>query len=738
MRILNLWIAVLAAWSAGEALAQPAGGSHIAASLVAESSSPAPGTTVQLAIRMVPEPGWHGYWINPGDSGLAPTVRWTAPAGIRFGPLRHPAPTMIEAAGFASYVHAGPHALMATMSVPAGIARGTALPVKAEVNWLACTDSLCVPERATLNLNLVAGAGERDPTGRSIIASGLAALPKPLGRDGTATIANGELLVRIPVSGSTSGARVFPVQDGVFDAAAPQRVRRLGDTLEFAIPQSSGKLPAGFAGVVRIGSKGYAVRVLAGNPASGEQVSEAVVGGVPTAADAAAPESVTNAPGGSSPPQTMASLGRSPDPKPAAGVALPSGDATSFLAPFVFAVLGGLILNVMPCVFPILSLKAVSLARSGGSEAEARADALAFTAGTVLVCLALGSVLLLLRAGGTEVGWAFQLQNPYVVLGLLVVTTAIGLNLAGLFEMRGVAIDGALTSRPGATGSFWTGVLSAFVATPCSGPFMAGALGAAMILPAPAALAVFAGLGLGMALPFLAIGFVPALRRLLPKPGAWMTTFRRLLAIPMLLTALALSWLLGRQTGVDGMAIGLATVLIVAISLWWLGARQRRGRERNWAVLAPAAAIAALLIIRMPAEPTVAAAVVETATRQTFSEERLAELRARNVPVFVDFTADWCLSCKVNEKVAIETEEVQQAFAADGVVTLVGDWTRGDPAITRFLASHGRNSIPYYLFYGSGREPLVLPQVLSPSTLIALTSAAGAATQRNENTRQGS
>lgn len=322
-----------------------------------------------------------------------------------------------------------------------------------------------------------------------------------------------------------------------------------------------------------------------------------------------------------------------------------------------------------------------------------------------------------------EIGWSFQLQNPYVVLGLLVLTTAIGLNLAGLYELRGASIDGVLASRPSIAGSFWTGALSAFVATPCSGPFMAGALGAAMVLPAPAALAIFAGLGLGMALPFLAIGFVPALRRVLPKPGAWMTMFRHVLAIPMLLTALALAWLLGRQAGVEGMATGLGIAMTLGLALWWLGARQRRGRERNWAVLAPTVALAALLIFRMPDSAAVAAAVGESSARQPFSEERLMALRAKNVPVFVDFTADWCLSCKINERMAIDTDEVQQAFKAAGVVTLVGDWTRGDPAITRFLARHRRNSIPYYLFYPPGHPPRALPQVLTPGMLLAYARA---------------
>ncbi|MDR6846912.1 protein-disulfide reductase DsbD [Sphingomonas sp. BE137] len=718
MHSLRLGLVVLAAFVAGGTPAHATSGNHIAASLVAESVSPVPGKEVRIAIRIAPEPGWHGYWSNPGDSGVPTTVRWSAPAGVRFGPLQHPAPTVLEVAGFASYVHAGPHALMVTMKVPSGVALGTRLPVTAEVSWLACSDSLCVPEKARLTLNLVAGKGEKDKVGQAVVSSGLNALPKPAVGAGTMHLADGAMVIVVPVAADPAGAVLFPAQDGAFAATAPQQVRRVGEALEFKIPTTATRVPAQFTGVVRAGGRAYAVHASpAPSALAATQPSvqaQQPVGDISAQADGVAPREAVRRSAASD--ATEASVTGGQRSVPGSG----DGAAVSFLMALALAVIGGLILNVMPCVFPILSLKALGLAKSGQSENAARADALAFTGGTVLVCFALGSLLLLLKAAGTEVGWSFQLQSPYVVTGLLVLTTAIGLNLAGLFELRGASINGAFMSRPGVSGSFWTGALSAFIATPCSGPFMAGALGAAMVLPAPAALAVFAGLGVGMALPFLAIGFVPALRRRLPKPGAWMNTFRHLLAIPMLLTALALAWVLGRQTGVDGLIMGIAIVLAVAIALWWLGVRQRHGRERNWAVLALAAAIAAPLMFKMPAAPAIAAPIVESASRQAFSEERLAALRAKRVPVFVDFTADWCLSCKVNEKVAIETEEVQRAFGAGGVVTLVGDWTRGDPAITRFLASHGRNSIPYYLFYAPAKEPLVLPQILTPGSLSAL------------------
>lgn len=283
------------------------------------------------------------------------------------------------------------------------------------------------------------------------------------------------------------------------------------------------------------------------------------------------------------------------------------------------------------------------------------------------------------------------------------------LNLAGLFEVRGPAVSGS-------HGALASGALAAVIATPCSGPFMATALGAALILSPAAALLVFAALGLGLALPYLLLAFVPALRTRLPRPGRWMETLRKILAVPMLLTAVALLWLIGRQSGVDEMGKAVLLVLLLGVSLWWLGVRQRGNRVRPGLPLIPALAVIAVMLGGAP--PRASANASTTADHVLpFSEARLAELRRRGRPVFVDFTADWCLTCKVNEKLAIDRAETQQAFRKAGIVTVEGDWTNGDPEITRFLSAHGRNSIPFYLYYPPGEEPRVLPQLLTPALL---------------------
>jgi len=400
----------------------------------------------------------------------------------------------------------------------------------------------------------------------------------------------------------------------------------------------------------------------------------------------------------------------------------PAPSASAVLTALLGALIGGLPLKIMPCVFPILSLKALSLAKAGGDEGTARREAIAYTAGAVLICLGLGAALLGLRAGGAAAGWAFQLQDSRVILSLLLLMTAVALNLAGLFELPALTGGGRLAERRGLSGAFWTGALAAFVATPCTGPFMGAALGAALVLPTTSALAVFAGLGLGLALPFLLLGFVPALRRRLPKPGAWMERFRRLMSVPMFLTALALAWILGRQAGVDGMALGLSAAMALGLALWWVGRRQ--GRRGSWIPLAPAtlAAVASLAFIPTAASEPALATSQTVLKPEPFTEARLAALQQEGRPVFVYFTADWCLTCKVNEKGALEREEVADAFAARQVAVLVGDWTRGDGAIGRFLEKHGRSGVPLYLYYEPGKPVEILPQVLTPSRLVSMVS----------------
>jgi len=400
--------------------------------------------------------------------------------------------------------------------------------------------------------------------------------------------------------------------------------------------------------------------------------------------------------------------------------------AAAVLAALLGAVLGGLLLNIMPCVFPILSLKALSLAKAGGDEGAAKREAIAYMAGAVLICLGLGAALLGLRAGGVAAGWAFQLQDPRIILSLLLLITAIALNLAGLFELPALTAGGRLAEQSGPGGAFWTGALAAFVATPCTGPFMGAALGAALVLPTPVALAIFAGLGFGLALPFLLLGFVPALQRLLPKPGAWMERFRRLMSVPMFLTALALAWVLGRQAGVDGMALGLAAAMVLGLALWWIGSRQWRGgqgRRRAWVPLVPAAVAAVAALVLVPAVAAAPATATENLLgSEPFTEARLAALQQEGRRVFVYFTADWCVTCKVNEKGALERQQVAEAFADRQVAVLVGDWTRGDAEIGRFLERHGRSGVPLYLYFEPGQPVEILPQVLTPSRLVSMVS----------------
>ncbi|WP_157220267.1 protein-disulfide reductase DsbD family protein [Flavisphingomonas formosensis] len=667
---------------------------HIRPSLIAESAVPAPGGTVTLALLMQPDKGWHGYWKNPGDAGAETRIEWSLPKGARASELRYPVPRTLIVSGLMNYVYEADYAHLATLTLPKGIAPGTKLPIRAKVDWLACTDQICVPEKAELSIDLVAGNGAIDPGQRARFDRWRAAMPRPLGSAASFATAGDRfrLAVPLPAALKIQEAYFFPLDEDVIDYAAPQKATRNGNTLIVETKaRVGGAALARVQGVVRIGEgRGLVIDARRGPvPAAGMPV-------------AAVPEGSEGGPGA-------------------------GGGARTLLLALGGALLGGLLLNVMPCVFPILSLKALSLARAGGNGREARREALAYSAGVVLVCLALGGTLLALRAGGVAVGWAFQLQDSRVILFLLLLVLAIALNLAGLFELPAITGGSKLAQSGGTGGAFWTGALAAFVATPCTGPFMAAALGAALILPWFAALAVFAGLGIGLALPFLLLGYVPALRRLLPRPGAWMDTLRHILSVPMFLTALGLAWIAGRQAGVDAMTIGLAAALLVGLALWLVGARQLRGAGHAWWPLAPAVAAAALLLAVAPrhgaAEAAPAVAAAGEPTRAPFSEERLAALRAEGKPVFVYFTADWCLTCKVNEKAAIERADVADAFHKRGVAVLVGDWTDGDAAIGRFLEAHGRSGVPLYLFYKRGGGAQVLPQILTPSLLVGLAAA---------------
>lgn len=661
---------------------------NISAQLVAESGA-VPGKPVTLALVFTPKPGWHGYWSNPGDAGLGMDLAWSLPEGWTAGEPLYPVPHKLLISGLMNHVFKGPYAVLVPIEVPAGPALTRGIPIRVKADWLACTDTICVPESAELETTLVAGgnvaganvAGDSAPSTQ--FAQWRAQVPPLLDQPAQFELRQDALNIAVPLPASMALANphVFIEQTQLVDYAAPQAFHRDGDRLIVVIPTkgleaAQGEQIPAISGILKLDDNGTGI-AFAAQPAAVAVAGERLAGS-----------------------ETQ-------------------GD-TAFIALLGAALLGGVLLNLMPCVFPILSLKAMSLARASESEASARRDAVAYTAGVMLACIALGGLLLALRAGGSAVGWAFQLQEPGVVIALLVLAAAITANFAGLFEVPSLAI----TRSGGRASAFSTGLLAAFVATPCTGPFMAAALGAALILPPVPALALFAALGFGLSLPFLLLGFVPALRRILPKPGPWMERFRKIMAVPMGLTALALVWLAWRLGGpwFAGLGLVLAGLAVAALVMWRKPGKAvgykagRKGWHSAVPVLGAVAAVAAMpAVFERPAS-----AQESLLPTEDYSAKVLAEARASGAPVFVYFTADWCLTCKVNEKVAIEREDTRTAFEKAGVKVVRGDWTVRDAAITAFLTEHGAAGVPLYLWYAPGAEGEILPQVLTPAALVAL------------------
>lgn len=663
-------------------MAQSALPQNVRASIEVETRQPAPGDVVTVAIVMNPKPGWHDYWINPGDAGTPLELEWKLPPGATAGHVRAPVPETLIVSGFMNHIYKRKHAFLIDVTIPTTARSGQTLDIAVDARWSACSDLVCVPESATLSVPLTVGSGAISQNSRAKFDAWRSALPVPLDRMATYAIDGTRISIAIPYPRSASAERVwfFAQSDGVLRYAAPQGARRTGDWL---IVTSEVKKPFG----------GEITGLLRFNDAEGLEL-RATPGAVPDGGDAV----------------TVLGKGAA-----AEGESAPLG----FGWILSFSIFGGLLLNLMPCVFPILGLKALSLAKMGGDEVEARRDAVAYTVGIILSCLALGGVMLGLRAAGEEVGWAFQLQDPAVILLLLLLMVAVTANLAGLFDISGIGAGEKLTRQGGIAGSFWTGVLAAVVATPCTGPFMAAAMGAALLLPVALALVIFAGLGFGLALPFLAIAFIPALRKRMPRPGPWMVRFRQWMAIPMALTALALAWLLYQLSGATGLYLGIATAAILIMALFFLGRRQRTGVPSRLLTAGIAALVIATFLV-VDNEAITPPAPLASADGLAFSESRLAALRAEGKPVFLYFTADWCVTCKVNEGAAIDRTETIKAFEDAGIVTMVGDYTRRDPDITRYLAKYGRSGVPLYLYFPANGEAQILPQILTVSDLTGL------------------
>ncbi|MBX9803755.1 MAG: thioredoxin family protein [Caulobacteraceae bacterium] len=672
----------------------------------------APGSTAVVAVRQAIKPDWHTYWRNPGDSGGATTLAWTLPQGVRAGDIVWPVPERQRIAGLMNYGYSGEVYLPVPVEIPASARPGTSLPLTVRALFLVCSAEMCVPDELTLRLDLPVreGAAPLHPRHGAAITAVLENAPRPAGIEARIALQDGVMTLAAaggPLAGRDPGpSYFFPFEGGIIDHPADQ------------------------TGVW--GPQGLALRLQPGGETRANGLTGPVEGVLVTRHGAweirAGPGTAPAGTGGSG------TLAAAPD-STGTGRSSGAGSATTlatFVQAVLFAILGGLILNLMPCVFPILAMKAASLAGSAHDVRHARRDGLAFLAGVLTTFLLLAGGLLVLRATGEAVGWGFQLQSPPVTAGLALLMLAVALNLSGVFHVGGSLQDvgsGPLSRLPGGSGAFFTGALAVIVAAPCTAPFMAFALGAALVMPWPMALLVFLGLGLGLALPFVAVSLSPGLLARLPRPGPWMERLKGLLAFPMYATALWLAWVFSRQTGAEALGLLFGAGVLLSLGLWLVGGGQtERGFGRRGLLHLTAGAIALLLAAAtaglaavMPADLTVTEAGDPPAgpTSAPWSAAAVDAARAEGRPVLVNFTADWCVTCKINERTSLSSAGVKAALERADAVYLVGDWTRRDDAITAELQRHGRSGVPLYLLYSPGAaEPRVLPQLLTEGVVV--------------------
>ena len=658
----------------------PVQSGHATATLVSDTDHAEPGRPLHLGLRLHMAPGWHTYWKNPGDAGAPPEMDLTLPKGVHAGPILWPAPERLLDAGVMSYAYTG------DLVLPVEVTPGTGgLHVEARASWLVCA-TVCVPEEGTFGLSLPKGAAT--PSAQApLFAASLARLPRPspfaamVGPDGALVVRGGGLSPE-----TVQDAWFLPDQAGRIVQAAPQR----------AVVRD---------GEVRMQLKG------AGAKAFGTALDGIVVLRDPAGQDAF--------------------LAVSAAPSAAREV---MNDSLPLVQALLFALLAGVILNAMPCVFPVLAMKAVGLARlSGEARGAVRLTAASYTMGVILAFLVLGGALLVARAAGTAAGWGFQFQSPAFVTALAWVLFLVGLNLSGVYGIgAGLAgVGQGLAGRHGHLGSFFTGVLAVVVATPCTAPFMGAAVAAALAAPPGATLLVFAAMGLGLAAPYALLALVPGAARVLPRPGPWMDVFRQALAFPMYAAVAWLLWVVSQQAGSTGVLGAAAGIVLTGFGAWVMGVAQRatgRGGRRLGRGVALATALVAAAVLAGVAQAPATAVAQARDGAEGFTVARFTGLRAEGRPVFVDATATWCVTCLVNERVALAPAPVHEAFARYGVAYLKADWTRQNPEITAFLRRFGRDGVPLYVVFPASRDgvPEVLPQVLTEGVVLdALKRAAG-------------
>lgn len=675
-----------------------------------------PGAPVWVGLQLQHAPHWHTYWKNSGDSGLPTELQWTLPAGVSAGEIAWPTPRKFPLQGLANYGYDGTVLLPVPLTVDPSFT-GSHIEVKLYAAWLACRQE-CIPEEGNFSLRIPV-QGSTALHGAAFDAA-WAASPKdqPAG-DSVLTPEPGFLQARIsglPAAWQGQKLEFFPESPGLIEPGAAWTQAWDGNRWTARIPLSAQRSDSP--------TQVPLVLALADPPGEGPgtpgvRLQAPVQGSWPPAAPLPAAVS----------PELQKALEAN-----AARAAAPAGGGgtpITLWAALIGALVGGLILNLMPCVFPVLAIKVLAFAQHADDRATHRRAGLAYTAGVVLSFMALGGLLLGLRSAGEAIGWGFQLQSPLVVAALATLFTVIGLNLAGLFEFGSVLPSriASLQARSPTGDAFLTGVLAVAIASPCTAPFMGASLGLAIALPAWQALAVFALLGLGMALPYLAASWWPAVARALPRPGAWMNTFRQLMAFPMFATVVWLLWVLGQQSGIDGAAALLMLLVVLALLIWALGLR---GKSR--AVLGGVAAVALLWlgigigphVTRLQAADSAGAPVatsVQGLNWEAWSPERQAALLGEGRPVFVDYTAAWCVTCQYNKRTTLADATVLADMAARNVALLRADWTRRDPVITAELAKLGRNGVPVYTLLQPGRAPVVLSEVLSVDEVRAALAA---------------
>src|SRR5690349_931488 len=677
--VFALGLAVGAPASAG-----PATEPHpVTARLVLELAATAPGATLWVDLHLDIAPGWHTYWRNPGDSGLPTEIAWTLPPGFSAGDIVWPVPERFVVEGLGNYGYRDTVDLLIPIAVGQDVKPGEAARLEAAASWLVCSD-ICIPGEAKLALALPVAAkpAPPDPAATELFAAARSHLPKPAAFEARFAVTKDQLRLMLPDAAFSGieqpSAIFFPFDANVVDAAAEPKLQRRGDAFELLLQRATTPaaiVPKSLDGLLVLhGGKG------------GEQA---------------------------------VSLRATP-------AALPATESSAEIAwwqALLFALLGGIVLNLMPCVFPVLSLKLVGLAGIG--DRAAHHHAAAYAAGVILSFAALGGALLMLRAGGSAVGWGFQLQSPVVVGLLAYLLFAMGLSLSGVADFGfGLAgVGGRFAGREGIGGAFATGILATIVATPCTAPFMGAALGFALLAPAPLALAIFVALGIGLALPLTIATLIPGLARLLPRPGRWMVLLKQLLAFPLYGTVAWLIWVLIQEVGPEGALMALLGLVLVGFAVWVYGTTRLAGPAMRRAGTALAAAgSAAALLLALTATPS-SARPEQTASRDglrydPFSPARLDALTAERRPVFVNLTAAWCITCLVNEHATLDTAAVRQAFAEHQIVALKGDWTRQDPEITAWLQKFGRSGVPLYLLYDRSGTPNVLPPILTRSEVL--------------------